>query len=252
MSITPRAGGTIGKGLELLRMLGEFPHGATAAEIAAASDHPFSTAYRLLGTLVESGFVELDPATKRYSLGLAVFELGQRVAQARGFAGVVQPAMEQLTTATQETSLLAVLDGSETVTVHTVDGPGYRTTTDPGDRGPLHTSAIGKMLLAGLPPATREATIAELVLQPRTPHSVTTLDTLRQQIDTAAAAGWVYQDQEHDLGMNALAAPVRRADGRVIAALALAAPVIRADRDALMAHLPQLLETATKLGLLLP
>ena len=250
--MTTRGSGTIGKGLEVLRLLGDFPHGATAAEVATASGHPFSTAYRVLGALLENGFVELDRATKRYSLGLAVFELGQRVAQARGFAGVVQPAMEALTAATQETSLLAVLDGSETVTVHTVDGPGYRTTTDPGDRGPLHTSAIGKMLIAGLPKPEREATIAGLDLSQRTPHSLTDRADLQRQIEAAAAAGWVYQDQEHDLGMNAMAVPVRGADGSVIAAIALAAPVVRADRAALLEHLPRLLETATKLGLLLP
>jgi DNA-binding IclR family transcriptional regulator len=250
--MTTRGNGTIGKGLEVLRLLGDFPHGATAAEVATASGHPFSTAYRLLGTLVGTGFVDLDPVSKRYSLGLAVFELGQRVAQARGFAGVVAPAMTQLTAATQETSLLAVLDGTETITVHTVDGPGYRTTTDPGDRGPLHTSAIGKMLLAGLPSSERASLIAGLDLTPRTTHSLTDRAELEAQIDGAATAGWVYQCEEHDLGMNAMAVPIRSASGDTIAAIALAAPLVRADREGLLAHLPRLQETAAKLGLLLP
>lgn len=245
-------GGTVAKGLALLRALGSFPRGATAAELAALSGHPFSTAYRLLGSLVDTGFVDYDPASKRYAVGLPVFELAQRVAHARGFAGTALPVLQRVTTATGESSLLMVRDGDETLTIHKVDGPQYRSTTDPGDRAPIHSSAAGKAILASLPLAEREAVVARIDLAQRTPSTVTDRAALLEQLAGFAARGFAGQSEEHDVGMNAIAVPVRRADGATIGALALAAPVFRADLAALEAHVPRLREAADELATLLP
>lgn len=250
----PKRGGsgTILKGLAMLRSLGDFPHGATAAEVASSSGHPFSTAYRLLGTLVDAGFVEYDARTKTYALGLAVFELGQRVGNARGFTGSAAPVLEELTAKTGESSVLAVLDGAETLTVHTIDGPQFRQTTDPGDRGPLHSSAIGKVLLAWMPTEERDALLEKLPLPARTENTVTDVNALRTELDASRAAGWVEQSEQHDIGMNAVGVPVLRRDGTVIASLALAAPVFRADLDSLRTHISALQDAAARLGALLP
>lgn len=247
-----RGSGTIAKGLAMLATVGEFPHGATAAEVAARSGHPFSTAYRLLGSLVDAGFVEYDARTKTYALGLAVFELGQRVGNARGFTGTAAPVLEELTARTGESSVLAVLDGVETLTVHTIDGPQYRQTTDPGDRGPLHSSAIGKVLLAWMLTDERDELLERLPLPARTEHTVTDVSALRAELDASRAAGWVEQGEQHDIGMNAVGVPVLRRDGTVIASLALAAPLFRADLGALREHVPALQDAAARLGTLLP
>ena len=236
-----RGSGTIAKGLAMLATVGEFPHGATAAEVAARSGHPFSTAYRLLGSLVDAGFVEYDARTKTYALGLAVFELGQRVGNARGFTGTAAPVLEELTARTGESSVLAVLDG-----------PQYRQTTDPGDRGPLHSSAIGKVLLAWMPTDERDELLERLPLPARTEHTVTDVSALRAELDASRAAGWVEQGEQHDIGMNAVGVPVLRRDGTVIASLALAAPLFRADLGALREHVMALQDAAARLGTLLP
>jgi len=246
------ASSTVLKALELLRTVGEFPHGATAAQIATASGHPFSTAYRLLGTLVETGFASYEPASKTYALGLEVFTLGQRVAHARGFGGTAAPVLEELTALTQESSVLAVLDGTRTLTVHTVDGPQFRNTTDPGDHGPLNTSAIGKALLAWQPPERRAELLAATELAHLTAHSVTDPEELAAQLDASVARGWVEQHEEQDIGMSAVGVPVLRPDGTLLASLALAAPVYRADIAALREHVPALRKAADRLGVLLP
>jgi len=249
---TENGGGTIAKGLELLRALGDFPDGATAAQMAHVSGHPFSTVYRLLGTLVSTGFVEFETGRKMYRLGLPVFELGQRVAHERGFAGTALPVLTELSRRTKESSLLATLDGTSALTVHTVDGPQFRTTTNPGDRSPLHTTAIGKCLLAALSAAELEELLPLLDLEARTPNSVTDPEVLRAQLEEAARLGWAEQGEENDPGMNAIAVPITRLDGRTVAALALAAPIFRADLDQLRTHLPALRESAAQLALTLP
>ena len=244
--------GTAGKALRVLTLLGEYPQGATTAQIAEATGHPFSTAYRLLNTLVDTGFAGYDPQEKRYRLGLRVYQLGQRVAHHRGFEGAALPVLQRLTEATGESSVLHVLDGDRSLTVHKVDGPQFRTTTDPGDRGPLHTTASGKVLLAFAEPAVRQRLLESIDLTPRTEHSLTDRDALGRQVAQIRTQGWAGQSEENDVGMAAVAAPVLSGSHRLIGAVTLAAPVFRAGLEDLQEHLPRLREATAELALLLP
>lgn len=244
--------GTVGKALAVLTLLGEHPHGATAAQIAEQVDYPFSTVYRLLNTLVSTGFASFDPQEKKYRLGLRVYQLGQRVASTRGFEGAAAPILQRLTEATGESSILGVLDGTHFLTVRKVDGPQFRTTTDPGDHGFLHTSAIGKALLAFSDTATREQLLETLVLTPRTEHSLTDREELRRQTECIREQGWAGQQEENDVGMAAIAVPVLSSSRRLIAAVALAAPLFRADLTGLQRCLPALHQAAADLALELP
>ncbi|WP_313823172.1 IclR family transcriptional regulator [Citricoccus sp.] len=231
------------KALELMSVLGDHPRGATAGQIAEVTGHPFTTAYRLLNTLVTAGYAEYDPSRKTYRLGLRLFQLGQKVAHARGLDDVARPVMQRLTAQTGESSILATLDGDQVLTLCTVDGPQFRTTTDPGDHGPLTTSAVGKVLLSG-----SVDLIDTVELVSRTPRSITDREALRAEIASVGERGWASQLEENDDGMAAVAVPVRSAAGRMVASLAVAAPVFRKDVDALAAYLPRLREAATVLG----
>ena len=244
--------GTVGKALNLLTLLGEYPEGATAGQIADAVEYPFSTAYRLLNTLVETAFATYDPQDKHYRLGLRIYQLGQKVAHHRGFEGAALPVLQQLTESTGESSILAVLDGDRFLTVHKVDGPQFRITTDPGDRGPLHTSSLGKVLLAFADPTTRRHLLDTIDLTPRTEHSVTDRDELRRQVDAVQQQGWAGQSEENDVGMAAVAVPVLSPSNRLIAAVSLAAPLFRTDLEGLRQHVPELHRAAATLALELP
>ncbi|GGC83041.1 transcriptional regulator [Tersicoccus solisilvae] len=250
--MSAHAAGTPGKAFDVLTALCGRPRGATAAEIVGDVGYPFSTVYRLLGVLVTSGFAEFDPQHKRYRPGLRIYQLGQQVAHARGFTDVSGSVLQRLTAQTDESSLLAVLDGDRFLTVGKVDGPQFRTTTDPGDRGFLHTSALGKALLAFAEPERRAALLDELELTPRTPHSITDRATLDRELEAIRDRGWAGQQEEHDVGMVAIGVPVRSLSGDVIAAVALAAPVFRADLDTLQRWLPQLRSAADELAATLP
>ena len=244
--------GTAGKALGVLTLLGEYPQGATTGQIAEATGYPFTTAYRLLNTLVDADFATYDPSDKRFRLGLRVYQLGQRLAHHRGFEGAALPVLQHLTEVTGESSVLHVLDGDQSLTVHKVDGPQFRTTTDPGDRGPLHTTASGKVLLAYADPATRQRLLATIELTPRTEHSITDRAELAAQIEQVRRQGWAAQSEENDLGMAAIAAPVLSASNRLIGAVTLAAPLFRTDLQELRRHLPHLQQATAELALVLP
>lgn len=73
---------SVTKTFEMLELLGDFPEGISAARAAEITGYPFSTAYRLLGGLVESGYASFDDVSKLYSLGIEVFRLGQKIGRA--------------------------------------------------------------------------------------------------------------------------------------------------------------------------
>ncbi|TDL46452.1 IclR family transcriptional regulator [Kocuria rosea] len=244
--------GTAGKALGVLTLLGEFPRGATTGQIAEATGYPFTTAYRLLNTLVDADFATYDAGDKRYRLGLRVFQLGQKLAHHRGFEGSAVPVLQRLTEDTGESSVLHVLDGDRSLTVHKVDGPQFRTTTDPGDRGPLHTTASGKVLLAFAEPTVRKHLLATIELIPRTERSITDRAELIRQIEQVRAQGWAAQSEENDIGMAAIAAPVLSVGNRLIGSVTLAAPMARVDLEGLRRHLPRLQEATTELAATLP
>lgn len=129
----------VGKALGLLVLLGDEPRGASAAELSRRAELPFSTTYRLLGSLTRDGFVDYEPDGRRYHLGLRVFQLGQRVSNHHGFAGTALPILRRVTEKTGEATILSVRDGNHHLTVNKVDGPQtFRVTSDPGHLGALH------------------------------------------------------------------------------------------------------------------
>lgn len=243
----------VGKALRLLTTLGDLPGGATLSELSRAADYPTSTTFRLLGALARDGFVELDEATKRYRLGLTIFALGQRVSQAHGFGGVALPIMQNLSAETREASLMSVLDGDRQLYVHYVDGPQQVSVIgEPGKHGPVHSTAMGKVLVAFAPPAVREHLLETIDLPATGPNTITDRDALRAEIARVQRDGYAVADEEHEAGIRAVGVPVRDASGAAVAALSVAAPAFRASMEHLVGFVPQLTAAAHELALRLP
>ncbi|MEJ1181205.1 IclR family transcriptional regulator [Pseudarthrobacter sp. CCNWLW217] len=243
----------VGKALGLLVLLGDEPRGASAAEISRRADLPFSTTYRLLGSLTRDGFVDYEADGRRYHLGLRIFQLGQRVSNHHGFAGTAMPVLRRVTAQTGEATILSVRDGHHHLTVNKVDGPQmFRVTSDPGHLGSLHTTAVGKALVAFAEDAERERLLEELDLEPLTERSITDRDVFRAEIDKVRRQGFAVMDEENETGMRAVAVPLFNSQGHAFASLATAVPVFRLSLEALIAHVPLLQEAAAELSARLP
>ena len=209
--------------------------------------------YRLLGALTRDGFVELDEATKRYRLGLTIFALGQRVSQAHGFGGVALPIMQSLSAETREASLMSVLDGDRQLYVHYVDGPQQVSVIgEPGKHGPVHSTAMGKVLVAFAAPAVCEHLVETVELPATGPNTITDRDAWRAEIARVQRDGYAVADEEHEGGIRAVGVPVRDASGIAVAALSVAAPAFRASMEHLVGFVPQLTAAAHELALRLP
>ncbi len=243
----------VGKALGLLVLLGDEPRGASAAELSRRAELPFSTTYRLLGSLTRDGFVDYEPDGRRYHLGLRVFQLGQRVSNHHGFAGTALPILRRVTEKTGEATILSVRDGNHHLTVNKVDGPQtFRVTSDPGHLGALHTTSVGKALVAFAEDSERKRLVEELPLDPLTEFSITDRDAFRAEIDQVRRRGYAVMDEENELGMRAVAVPVFNAQGYAFASLATAVPVFRLSLEDLVALVPALQEAASELAARLP
>ena len=243
----------VGKALGLLVLLGDEPRGASAAELSRRAELPFSTTYRLLGSLTRDGFVDYEPDGRRYHLGLRVFQLGQRVSNHHGFAGTALPILRRVTEETGEATILSVRDGNHHLTVNKVDGPQtFRVTSDPGHLGALHTTSVGKALVAFADDASRRQLLDELQLEPLTSLSITDRDAFRAEIELVRKRGYATMDEENELGMRAVAVPVFNSQGHAFASLATAVPVFRMSMEALVALVPLLQSAAAELSARLP
>ncbi len=238
----------VGKALSLLTLLGEHPHGIVASALARESGFPLSTAHRLLGTLVREGYAKFEPSQKQYTLGLRIFQLAQSVSIAYGFAGMTRPTLEAVSAATQEATLLAVRDRDRQIYVHTIPGPRQVSVTgEPGTHGPLHCTAVGKVLIAFAPDDVRESILNTISLDVFTKKTIIDRAAFRLEIERVRARGYATADEEHELDIRAVSVPVFVGD-IVVAAVATAAPAFRASVEQLTEHVPQLQEAARSLA----
>lgn len=198
------------------------------SELARRLDLAKSTVHRLLTTLASEGLIEQDSRTGGYRLGLVVFELGEAVRVHLDLHAAAGPVLAALREQTGESSQVGILDGTQVVYVDRLESSqSLRLFTETGRRVPMHCTSSGKVLLAYLSDAEREALLARLPLPQLTPHTVTDPDALRAECERIRRRGWAEAVNEREVGLASVAAPVRNADGVVIASVSIGAPVVR-------------------------
>lgn len=204
------------------------------SEIATIAGIPVSTAHRLVGELTEWQFISRT-ANGRYQLGLRVWEMAQSVGgQLRDAA---KPFVQDLFSLTRETSHIAIRDGNDVVYIERVyDTRRIPQSTRVGGRLPMHTTAVGKVILAFEEPWVRSAYL-NLDLVRETSRTITDTRTLAAELDRTRDRGFATTYGEQSLDTCSIAAPVFHT-GRIGAALGLVVPSERS--GTLARHLPVL------------
>ncbi len=221
---------------------------AGVTEIAAELGVHKSTASRLVSVLESRGFVEQLSDRGKYRLGFGIARLAGALTVHRDLAQAGRPVCEALAADTGETVNLAILDGERVINISEVRGSGaVAVQTWVGQSTPAHATSSGKVLLAHEPQLDLEALLSADL--PRyTEHTITERAVLAHELDTVRRQGWASSIEEYELGLNALAAPVRDHDGTVVAAISVAGPSFRLTREDLPAVAPRLLQAADEFG----
>ncbi|MFH8938633.1 IclR family transcriptional regulator [Streptomyces griseosporeus] len=226
--------------LEILARHGE----AGVTEIAEQLGVHKSTAFRLLGVLENRGLVAQAKDRGKYYLGAGILRLAGAAAVRLDISQEGVQVCRELADELGETVNIAVLDDDAAVNIMQARGTASVTAQNwLGRRTPLHATSSGKVLLAHLPPTLREGLLAR-PLHRFTERTVTGTAVLRGELETVVERGYGVTVEELELGLAAVAAPVRAHDGEVIAAISVSGPVYRLNAD----RLPEVAERTVAAG----
>lgn len=216
---------SVDRALTVLEALGASgPQGMAASEVAKQLGTSKSTAFALLQTLLERGFVADggEGATRRYRLGMALARLGERVVSQITLRDVAMPVLQHLTDATGLTSRLAVLEDAWAVVLGRVDAPGtIRFTSHVGRRELPHSSGVGKALLAALPEERARELVESTGMPRRTPKTITEVDALLRDLAAVRERGYAIDDEEDAEGVFCVGASFTDHRGEVAGGLSV-------------------------------
>src|SRR5258708_34511409 len=189
------------RALNILEAAAQRRDGLTNAEISRKLGIPKSSASYILRTLEKRGYLRRESETGRYRLGLKILSLGGDAQANLDIADVALPFMRMLGEKIRMTVHLAVLDQGEAVYIEKVEAPGFfKVNTWVGRRMYLHSTSVGKALLAWLPKQEVEAIVRQHGMRKRTPKTITTLSRLLADLEHVREQGCAVEDEENSLG----------------------------------------------------
>jgi DNA-binding IclR family transcriptional regulator len=235
--------GSVGRALDVLEFLrkqGETSLSTVAAELGMSK----STAYRHLRTLEEREYVVESDAGFR--LGLRFLDFGEFTRQCRPEYRLAQEKVVELADQIDERVQFMVEEHGRAVYVYQQSGRhGVEADTYPGKRVPIHASAAGLAILSELPGEVVDRIVARHGLPDLTPKTITTRETLGEEIQKTRERGYSINDQGIIEGLRAIGAPVTDPDGQIIGGLSISGPIHRIQDERLEEQIPSLLLGAT-------
>jgi len=253
IAAAPSAGSSSSeRSLALLALVAAEGRALSLAELSARLGLPKASAHRICAHLLEGGWLMRDVDDRSFSVGPALRRLALDALNNGVVRGLRHEVLAELVAKVGETCNFTTLDGSAVLYLDRVEAPWpWRLTLDVGAHVPLHCTASGKLFLATMAPARREALIARLRLDALTPATIVSVDALREECRRIAERGWSSDREEFITGLNAAAVPVLDARGNTRAAIAIHAPSTRMSIDDALARLPALRQAAARMAAML-
>jgi len=237
------------KGLAVLDAVGDAERPLRFRDLVEVTGLPKGTLHRILQALIEHRLVRIDERDGTYRLGHRLFELAHKVWEAFDLRGAAAPELDRLAQETGETVTLAELDDGEVLYIDERNsGQAFGLRIGAGRRAPLHCTAVGKALLASLPPPEQRALLQRLGLERYTARTITGLDALAADLALARARGYATSEEEHLEGVCAVAAPVLDHRGAPVAAIGVLGPRERLADDRLHTTGRELMEASRRIS----
>lgn len=240
------------RSLRLLAAVAEAGHALTLAELSDRLGLPKPTVHRLCGQLLEGGFLARDVDERCFVVGSALSRLAFDTLNHGAARGLRHDVLARLVQQVGETCNFTTLDGMRVLYLDRVEAHWpLRLTLEVGSHVPLHATASGKLFLALMPAAERDALIGQLLLERLTPETLTDAQALREECAQIAAQGHADDRGEFIAGLIAVAVPVLDSHGRPRAAIAVHAPTARMSLAQARETLPFLHAAAARMRTLL-
>lgn len=240
---------SVERALQILEAFTLDDHELSAMELAQKTSLPKGSIYRFLKILVNKGFLSRDSQSGKYRLGIRVFELGSIVWKGMSLRQVALPLMEQLSRWSGETVHLGVRDGYEVVSIEgTESDQSLRIALPVGKRVCLHSTGIGKAILAFLADQEIEEIIEKKGLLAFTPNTISNREALWQEIRNIRKKGYAVDNEENEPGIRCVAAPIRDHSGKVIASMSISGPSMRITDEKIPLFAQKAIETCRQIS----
>ncbi|MEN3309295.1 MAG: IclR family transcriptional regulator, acetate operon repressor [Micromonosporaceae bacterium] len=221
-------------GLAILRMFSDDRQVLGVSQIAREIGVHRSNASRLAASLHAMGFLTRTADAGQYRLGPELIRLGRLAGRDNDVTQQALGPLRRLVDKTGETGHIGILDGTDALTIAVVDGwHTVRMHSHVNKRSPAYCSSIGKALLSGLDSPGVRHLFQGRRLAARTPNSTTSVAALLRELAEIRARGYATDNEELEPGLRCVAAPIRDADGVVVAGLGLSGPALRLTESAL-------------------
>ena len=197
-------------------------------ELAEETNQSPATVYRILTTLQGQGLVEFDPEDQVWHIGSQAFVIGSRFIRRTSLVERARPIMRKLMVETGETANLGIEKEGKVLFLNQVEThQSIRAFFPPGTLSDMHASGIGKVLLAHMDSDRRERFIKEMPLEKYTSSTITETEMLISDLNDIQARGFSIDNEERNLGMRCIAAPVFDFNREVIAGISISGPTSR-------------------------
>jgi IclR family KDG regulon transcriptional repressor len=214
--------------LDILNLFGAQHAELGNAEIAKMLNMDTGTAAGLIHTLKVNNYLDQNPNNRRYRLGLKLAERGAVLLDQLDLRKVAAPYLEELRNWCGESINLGIRDQKEVVYIERLFGThslGIR--SELGKRAPLHSTALGKVLLAYMNPQEVKSLLGDYVFTPVTPHTIIDPDFFITDLEQVRKNGFAMDEQENEMGGRCLAAPIFDRNGKINAAISVSVPIQR-------------------------
>jgi DNA-binding IclR family transcriptional regulator len=220
----------------------------TMTQVAEQVGMNKSTVHRLLGTLERKNFLQREPASGQYQLGIRLFQMAYLTLELNNLRKFAKPFLQRLCDQQRETITLSVLDDADVVFLDVVESPQrVKLAASTGQRLPAFATAAGKAILAYLPEETSKK-VLEGGMQQFTPQTIHAQDLFFKNLEQARKQGFAISAREYEEEINAVAAPILDAKGQPIAAITVAGPAYRLLQERMIEIGPEVVATAREIA----
>lgn len=218
--------------LDVVEILNDDSRVYRASEIARVLGINRTRIFRILKTLQAKGYVDCDPDTQGYRLGVKFLRIGENVRERMDLRREAEPVLVELARRTGDSAHLLILQGQRAVTIDRRQGENRLQVASPiGQSLPLYVGASPKILLAYMPEEERERVIQSMRLQRFTQKTITDANELRRCLDAIRRDGYAVDEEDFEVGVIAIGAPVRDVTGRVVAGVTITTPDSRYSQE---------------------
>lgn len=213
---------TLDRTFDIIELLATSPNGMGVTEIGRKLGLHKSTVYRLIKALVQRGYLEKDQSTGAYRIGLKFVEISSLHIQQIELKTEAIPFMRHLSELTGQVTHLAIMDETEVVYIEKIDViQSLRMYSQIGKRIPVYCSALGKVLLSGQNSDYQKRIMKKIKYTQQTKNTIREESQFINELEKTKQRGWAVDNEEHELGIRCIAAPIRDFTGKVIAALSI-------------------------------